>query len=30
MMEATFIQDEQKWFLESFDFVGWELDDTTN
>ena len=29
MMEATFIQREQKWFLESFDFVGWELDDTT-
>ena len=30
MMEATFVQNEQKWFLESFDFVGWELDDTTD
>ena len=30
MMEATFIQNEQKWFLEAFDFVGWELDDTSN
>ena len=30
MMEAAFVQNEQKWFLESFDFVGWELDDTTD
>ncbi|MGP1437730.1 MAG: hypothetical protein ACTTKH_01510 [Treponema sp.] len=30
MMEATFIQNDQKWLLESFDFLGWELDDTTN
>jgi len=29
MMEATFVLNDQKWFLESFDFVGWELDDTT-
>ena len=29
MMEATFVQNDQKWLLESFDFVGWELDDTT-
>ena len=29
MMEATFVQKEQMWLLEAFDFVGWELDDTT-
>ena len=30
LMEGVFLNIDGKWALESFDFIGWEVDDSTN
>ena len=30
LMEGTFLNIDGKWVLESFDFIGWEVDDSAN
>ena len=30
LMEGTFLNIDGKWALESFDFIGWEVDDSAN